>query len=78
MIVIDDWNRATWQQRLVDAETALHKLRTGTLAVELSADGETVKFTPSSEGKLMRYIGEIRAALDGKRQRSPSRGVSYR
>jgi len=78
-ITVTDTNRAVWEQRLADAEDALNRLMLGAQEVELSYDGETIKFQATSENRLRRWIAEIRAALAGQsRHRAPSRAVSFR
>lgn len=50
--------------QLTEAENALHKLLTGTQAVEVKKpDGSTAKFTPSDEEKLRSYIKELKYDL---------------
>lgn len=78
MITITDENRAVWTHRLAEAESALHQLTIGKQTVRLSADGESLDFTPASMGKLRAYIAEIKAALGmQKRARPRARSVSF-
>jgi hypothetical protein len=55
--------RATLEARLAQAETALHELTIGATAVTVSYEGESATFHQTSEGKLRRYIDELRARL---------------
>lgn len=61
---------ATLTARLAEAEDALHRLRTGAAVVEIRTETETVKYAATNEGSLMRYIGELKAALAGRKRRA--------
>lgn len=78
VITVTDENRATWTARLTEAETALHKLNTGSAVQSLSYDGESVTFTQTSAGRLRAWIGEMRVALGLQTfGRARSRKVSF-
>jgi len=78
-ITVTEENRATWVARLAEAETAQHKLMMGVAVVELAFDGETVKYTATTENKLMRYINEIKYALGQiKRPRAAARQIVFK
>lgn len=67
----------TLQSRLVEAETARHRLLTGTLEVTVSLQGYgTATYTQSNIAALEKYIVELQnkiAALSGTRRRGPIR-----
>lgn len=67
----------TLQLRLDQAETALHDLLTGAQVVRVEYDGDTQEFTRSSEGKLRRYIRELKTSLGQVTRRSSSRTVTF-
>lgn len=70
-------DRALIQSRLTQAETALHKLLTGDATVQLSYQGESVTFSLADEGRLRRYIAELRAQLSGGASRTRARRVVF-
>lgn len=49
--------------RLTEAESALHKVMIGGGTASIAYDGESVTYTQTDEGKLRRYIAELRAQL---------------
>ena len=50
---------ATLQARLAEAETALHRLRTGTHAEKVSDGETTTEFTPARIPALQAYIADL-------------------
>lgn len=59
--------RLVYEQRLSEAEAALHKLTIGNHArVVVDHNGERVEFTSPNAGKLRAYVEELKIAL-GKR-----------
>jgi hypothetical protein len=54
------------QQRLTEAQAALHSLIIGGGTVTVSYNGESVSFRSADEGKLRRYIAELTAQLNGR------------
>ena len=75
-IIVTDENRATWEARLTEAETALHQVMVGTGVASLSYDGETVTYTRSSAAQLRAYVNELQKAL-GKITQSRPRGRTF-
>lgn len=57
------------QQRLEDAETALHALAIGEKEASVSYDGKTVTFTQTNMPKLRAYIAELKNSLGLKTSR---------
>lgn len=54
----------TLQTWLTEAETALHKLSTGSQTVEVKKpDGATVKFTSATTHDLRAYIADLKAQI---------------
>lgn len=70
-IVITDENRSLWEQRLSEAETALHNLRTGKAVVSVDTPDDKVQFTIANQAKLERYISDIQLALGTITSRRP-------
>ncbi len=70
-------NREIIQQRLTEAQNALHKLLTGTATVQLSYQGESVTYTTADEGKLRSYIKELEAQLGIASARVRARRVVF-
>lgn len=60
---------STW---LSEARAALHALNTGTKAVKLAYDGESVDYTPANRGALEAWIRELETRL-GQRSRTRPR-----
>lgn len=65
---------ATLEAWLAQAETALHKLLTGTLAVQVDYQGTRTTFAAGDEAKLRAYIAELKVKL-GKPDARPRRAV---
>lgn len=56
--------RAALQQRLAEAENALHLLQIGQSVVEARDEsGESVRMTAANVGRLKSYIADLRAQL---------------
>lgn len=54
----------TTQEKITEAEAALHSLVLGKQAVEVrDSNGETVRFTQANVTRLRAYIAELRATL---------------
>lgn len=62
----------TLQERLNEAETALHELLLGKRVVKISRGGKTVDFTPADVSSLRSYINQLKAQVNGSR-RGPMR-----
>lgn len=59
---------ATLQTRLTEAESAYHRLMTGSLEESISFNGRSVGYKPSDAPKLQSYISDLKsqiAALTG-------------
>lgn len=52
-----------YQQRLAEAQDALHQLMIGKKAVSLNYNGEAVTYGQTDEGNIRSYIRELSAAL---------------
>lgn len=61
----------TLAERLAAAETALHSLITGTLAVEVDTGDFRTRFTQADVTKLQAYIAQLKQEIDGR----PARGA---
>lgn len=55
----------TNQEKLDDAESALHELIVGRSATLYGDGGEQIRYTPADESKLRRYISELKALISG-------------
>ena len=56
----------TTQERLEEAQDALHQLLTGTQAVSVTdQNGEKVEYRPVSRTDLQRYVADLEAQLAG-------------
>ena len=51
---------ATNEQKLLEAETALHNLSTGRSVVSVAKDGKTVTYSAANRGDLERYINALK------------------
>lgn len=60
----------TVDERLAEARTALHQLQLGKGEIEVSYDGQTVKYAKADIGRLKAYISELEAEKKGL----PARG----
>jgi len=55
---------ATTEQRLIEAENALHALITGELIASVTVPGgRTNQYTPANIGELRKYIAELKREL---------------
>ena len=57
----------TLQERLTEAENALHELLLGKRAVKISRGGKSLEYTPADITALRRYITELKAQINGSR-----------
>lgn len=66
---------ATLQLWLLEAKTALHKLKIGRMEASVSYDGKSVSYTQADMAKLQTYINDLEkqiATLTGQpRRRGP-------
>lgn len=77
-IIITETNRAEWQTRLTQAETAYHKLLTGKSATAIGYDGETMSYAPADKQELRRYISSMQKALGSVSSSRPrARGFRF-
>lgn len=57
---------ASLQDRLNEAETALHNLTIGRSVVEVhDANGEVIRYLPASRPSLLAYIADLKRQLGG-------------
>jgi len=71
MTTLTTEQRALYESRLTDAETAYHDLRLGKSArVFVDQNGERVEFAVANAGRLQAYIWELKRLL-GKRSDHP-------
>lgn len=61
----------TVDDKIAEAETALHKLQTGSLREEIDYAGRRTRFTKADIGKLTEYL----AALRAEKSSAPRRGA---
>lgn len=62
----------TLQERLAQAEAALHSLNIGTAVVEVrDATGESVRYTSANSARLRAYIADLKAQIAGTSARLP-------
>ncbi|WP_180899206.1 gpW family head-tail joining protein [Martelella soudanensis] len=61
----------TPQERLRDAQLALHKLEIGQSVVTISYEGESVSYTAANRTSLQAYIRRLQAELGVAAQASP-------
>lgn len=54
---------ATLQQRLAEAESALHQIQLGASEVEIQKGDRSVKFNLTSAANLRAYIAELKSQL---------------
>ncbi|MBL8518196.1 MAG: hypothetical protein JNM76_14640 [Betaproteobacteria bacterium] len=54
---------ATLQTRLTEAESAYHKLMTGSKTVEVQHGDMRTKYTEAQAGTLLAYIADLRAQI---------------
>ncbi|MEN5297727.1 gpW family head-tail joining protein [Brucella sp. TWI559] len=70
-------SREIIQQRLTEAQNALHKLLTGAATVQLSYQGESITYTTADEGRLRSYIKQLEAQLGIAPARTRARRVVF-
>lgn len=64
----------TRQQKLDEAEAALHDLMLGESArVVVDQNGERIEYTAANAGKLRAYIAELKALLNPRTPTGPMR-----
>lgn len=57
----------TLAEQLVEAEAALHRLLTGSLAAEVTdSNGERVRFGPADHKSLSAYVADLRRQIAGR------------
>jgi len=67
----------TTQERLEEAQEALHALLTGTQAVSVhDQNGERVEYRPVSRADLQRYVADLEAQVAGARK--PPHTITFR
>ena len=67
---------ATLQEKLAEAEDALHQLMIGTSArVVVDQNGERVEFTATNAGRLQAYIDRLKRQISGAAPVGPARPV---
>ena len=67
----------TTQERLEEAQDALHQLLTGTQAVSVTdQNGEKVEYRPVSRTDLQRYVADLEAQVAGARK--PQHTITFR
>ena len=65
-------DRLIYQQRLVEARDALHRISIGQSLVEVrDQNGELVRYSPASAQKLRMYISELEFLLNGAASSQP-------
>jgi hypothetical protein len=69
----------TAQQRLTEAEAALHALALGKSVVEITdASGDKVRYGPANMSRLREYIADLKSEVAGvSRVSPPLRPVFY-
>lgn len=66
----------TVEERLLEAEDALHLLLLGTQEVEVQYEGTRVKYTQANIAELRRYIAMLKGEDDPNTRRRPF-GVAW-
>ncbi|MCL1124150.1 gpW family protein [Shewanella surugensis] len=68
----------TLNDKLQQAETAYHRLQTGTMAVSITEDGQQIDFNRANIHQLKNYIDELKLQLGMKstRRKGPA-GVMF-
>ncbi|MEI4485607.1 gpW family head-tail joining protein [Frigidibacter sp. MR17.14] len=69
-------DRSVLEARLSEAEDALHRLSIGAMEVEIRYEGHSVKYTMSTEARLVAYINRLKRDL-GQPVAARSRRVRY-
>lgn len=55
---------AVTEQRMLEAQTAYHKLQTGSLREVVDHNGTRITYTRADATKLKEYISELQSAID--------------
>ncbi|HEY3417756.1 MAG TPA: gpW family head-tail joining protein [Armatimonadota bacterium] len=70
---------ATLQARRTEAETALHRLQTGSSVEEVSApDGTRTRFTPADAVRLENYIASLGRQIESAGRGFPRGPIYFR
>lgn len=67
----------TLQQRLTEAEEALHQVMVGQSVTVVGYDGHRTEFAPADESRLRRYIQSLRRQLGQPAGQRGSRRVAF-
>ncbi len=59
----------TLQERIAEAEQALHQLQIGKAVAKISRGGKTVEFTQANVSQLQTYLNQMKAEQAGSRRR---------
>lgn len=59
----------TIDERIAEAETALHQLSIGKRVAKITRDGKAVEFTPANRADLERYLGGLKRDKTSRRRR---------
>ena len=59
----------TLQERITEAENALHELTLGKRVVKITRNGKALEFGQTDSVSLRRYITELKNQLGGSRRR---------
>ncbi len=59
----------TLQERITEAENALHELSLGKRVVKITRNGKSLEFGQTDSVSLRRYITELKNQLGGSRRR---------
>ncbi|OQS39752.1 hypothetical protein B0T40_03185 [Chromobacterium haemolyticum] len=65
----------TLRQRLTEAETAKHKLLTGSMRERISRGGTDITYTRADIAKLERYIAELQTDIARAMGSAPRRTI---
>lgn len=58
------YDKVKIQSLLLEAQTAMHQLLTGTKAVKIERNGRKVEFKPTDKADLKLYIAELQGSLN--------------
>lgn len=70
-------DQATLAARLVQAETALHKLLTGSAVVSVGYGEDRVQYRQADIGELRAYIQQLKVETGGTPRRGRAIGVRF-
>ena len=59
----------TLQERIAEAEQALHQLQIGKAVAKISRGGKTLEFTQANVSQLQTYLNQMKAEQAGQRRR---------